>query len=287
MVVVHNDYRSLFMAGRAGLDKTHGFFKAICRNQVDRKLYHDRRERELKDLKEKLNVEREEKKMDSNSHSEPQERTPKSVCDPKRPDRALYIPPGQRYSRRSSQHGEGLGQSRGQSSQHGEGLGQSRGQSSQHGEGLGQSRGQSSQHGEGLGQSRGQSSQHGEGLGQSRGQSSQHGEGLGQSRGQSSQHGEGLGQSRGQSSQHGEGLGQSRGQSSQHGEGLGQSRGQSSQSFVYSVEVKRGIFAEREIDELSDFQAVAEEITTYYNLRKSVKMAIEMDLREKANHFFN
>ena len=103
MVVVHNDYRSLFMAGRAGLDKTHGFFKAICRNQVDRKLYHDRRERELKDLKEKLNVEREEKKMDSNSHSEPQERTPKNVCDPKRPDRAclLYTSPSPRDRQKS------------------------------------------------------------------------------------------------------------------------------------------------------------------------------------------
>ena len=74
-------------AGQYRLDKKHGFFKEITRNQEDRKTYHEKREREIKEMKNKV-------ENDMRKEKTSMEKQTKNVK--RKPDKVLYIPPSQR-----------------------------------------------------------------------------------------------------------------------------------------------------------------------------------------------
>ena len=74
-------------AGQCRLDKKHGFFREITRNQEDRKNYHEKREREIKEIKSRVENDMKTEKTSMGKQTKNEKR---------KPDKVLYIPPSQR-----------------------------------------------------------------------------------------------------------------------------------------------------------------------------------------------
>ena len=84
-----------------GLDKRHGFFRAIKRNQVDREVYHRTREEWREQRKQQTDREvLEERRRKHQAEQEAKDERRRRRRDRQRPDRAVYQPPRARHDPR-------------------------------------------------------------------------------------------------------------------------------------------------------------------------------------------
>lgn len=85
-----------------GIDKRHGFFRAIKRNQVDRDVYHRNREEWREQRKQQTDKEvLEERIRKQQAEQEAKDERRRRRRDRQRPDRAVYQPPRARQDPRT------------------------------------------------------------------------------------------------------------------------------------------------------------------------------------------